>query len=478
MLPDRNLVARRASVLSNGGDDFGGNDSRSVFPKLEPIIVPPEGPHRVASRLTRAELQQRLAEAEETIRAIRNNEVDAVVADRKGGDLIFTLDAAGRAYRVLIESMHEGALTLKSDATVFFANRSFARMVGGPLEQVIGSSFSQFLAAADWAILAPLVQNPGSAGVQIQTVLHAADGSLRSVQISLCPFAADGQTPATVGLVVTDMTEAQRAARHCETERLYARVVEQAAELEVRVEERTRDLLHANQELEAFEASVSHDLRGPLAHIVGFSGILLETFAPQLPEEAQMYVNKIGAGAAKMDRLIVALLEFSQVSKRPLTRQTVDTTALWREVLAEMRPEFGQREVEVTIDQLPPCKADPILLRQVLINLLSNAVKYSRTRQRSVIAVSAVVPPEGGSPTFLIKDNGIGFDMKHAGKLFAVFERLPNARDFEGTGAGLTTVQRIVQRHGGRIWAESALDTGATFAFTLGDPPTTDASSR
>ena len=151
--------------------------------------------------------------------------------------------------------------------------------------------------------------------------------------------------------------------------------------------------------------------------------------------------------------------------------------AMWHEVLAEMRPEFGQRKIDVTIGALPPCVADPILLRQVIVNLLGNAVKYSRTRECSVIAVSAVVPSGGGGPTYVTMDNGIGFDMKHAGKLFEVFERLPNARNFEGTGVGLTTVHRIVQRHGERILAESTPDAGATFSFTLGDQPPLEALS-
>lgn len=476
--PEAGTGSQRRSVLSPllSSMQMSPPQKTTLRPaQREPINVQLPGPVRPAPRPSRAALEQRLAEAEETIRAIRNDEVDAVVAVGAGGDLLFTLDAAGRAYRILIESMQEGALTLRSDATVFFANRSFAHMAGCLPEQVIGSAFARFLSAADWAILAPLMRNPGAAGTQIQTVLHAADGSLRPVQISLCPFAADGQTTATVGLVVTDLTASQRAARHCETERLYALVVKQAAELERRVEERTRELQLANQELEAFEASVSHDLRGPLTHIAAFSEILLESYAPQLPEEAQMYVNKINEGASRMNRLIIALLEFSRVTKQALTRKPVNIDALWRDVLAEMQPEFGPRKIEVTIDPLPPCVADPILLRQVIINVLGNAVKYSRTRERSIIAVSAVVPCNGGSPIYLTRDNGIGFDMKHAAKLFTVFERLPNARNFEGTGIGLTTVQRIVQRHGGRIWAESAPDAGATFCFTLGEASARDA---
>jgi light-regulated signal transduction histidine kinase (bacteriophytochrome) len=144
---------------------------------------------------------------------------------------------------------------------------------------------------------------------------------------------------------------------------------------------------------------------------------------------------------------------------------------MWREILAELKPEIGRRRVEVTIGDLPPCHADPTLLRQVLVNLLGNALKYSRTRERSVIEISAGPRPEGGGTAYSIKDNGVGFDMQHAGKLFTVFARLHADREFEGTGVGLTTAQRIIQRHGGRIWAESVLGVGSTFTFSVGPPP-------
>jgi len=254
---------------------------------------------------------------------------------------------------------------------------------------------------------------------------------------------------------------------------LYAQVREHADELEHRVDERTRQLLIANQELQAFESSVSHDLTGPLRHIMGFSKILIETYALQLPEAGRGYLNRINDGARKMERLILALLEFSRLSKRSLLIQPVDVGRMWREVLADMTPEMGDRRIAVTIGDLPPCHADPTLLHQVLVNLLGNAFKYSRTRDCSVIEISAIVQADGGSPVYAIKDNGVGFDMANAGKLFTVFERLHHARDFEGTGVGLSTVQRIIQRHGGRIWAESAPDAGATFFFTLGPPPST-----
>jgi PAS domain S-box-containing protein len=418
-----------------------------------------------------AELRARLAESEETLRAIRSGEVDAVVIAGKQGPQVFTLQGAEHAYRVLIESMNEGALTLTADKTILYANQCFARMVKCPLEQVVGSSFRRFLSAEDRAILRPLMKRARKSGSKIHVSLKASDGSQMPAQISIRPLARNGSDRATIGMVVTDITEAQRAASQKETECLYAQAREHAAELERRVDERTRQLLNANQELEAFESSVSHDLRGPLRHVMGFSQLLIEIYAPQFPEGARDLLDKILDGTREMGRLIDALLEFSRLGKQSLTLQPVDVGGMWREILVEMTPEMGDRRVDVTIGDLPSCHADPILLRQVLVNLLGNALKYSRTRDRSVIEISAIAQPDGGSPAYFIKDNGVGFNMTDAGKLFTVFQRLHDARDFEGTGVGLTTAQRIIQRHGGRIWAESAPDTGTTFFFTVGPPP-------
>lgn len=427
---------------------------------------------RVNSPLGSAELKLRLAEAEETLRAIRSGEVDAVVVAGENGDQVFTLDGAGHAYRMLIESMNEGALTLTMDATILYANSCMAKMVGYPLEQVIGSSFRRFLSTEDWTTLAPLVQQTENTGIQLQTTLVRGDGGNLAVQLSVRPLVKEGAGGATLGVVVTDMTEAQRVARQKETERLYAQVVSQAVELERRVAERTAELLSANQELESFEASVSHDLRGPLRHIIGYSEIVRSDYAAMMPEEALQYITKIRDGACKMETLIGALLTFSRLGKGALSRVSFDMHALWHEVLSEMMPDLVGRNIHVTIGKIPWCNADPVLLRQVLVNLLGNAVKYSRTRESAIVDISFIAPTNGDGATYVIKDNGIGFDMRHVDKLFTVFQRLPNARDFEGTGVGLTTVQRIVQKHGGRIWAESEPEAGATFSFTLGGSET------
>jgi PAS domain S-box-containing protein len=235
-------------------------------------------------------------------------------------------------------------------------------------------------------------------------------------------------------------------------------------DLEGRVEQRTQELAAANRELEAFSYSVSHDLRAPLRTIDGFSQAVLEDYSPALPIEGQRYLKVIREGAQRMGRLIDDLLAFSRLSRQPLNARPVDMHALasdaWQEVLSQQR-----REAEVLIEQLPGSSGDPSLLRQVWLNLLSNALKYSRGRAPARVHVGSV--REHDRDVYFVRDNGTGFDMQYAHKLFGVFQRLHRSDDFEGTGVGLAVVQRIVHRHGGRIWAEAAVDQGATFYFTI-----------
>jgi signal transduction histidine kinase len=237
-------------------------------------------------------------------------------------------------------------------------------------------------------------------------------------------------------------------------------------ELEQRVIERTAQLEAANKELEAFSYSISHDLRAPLRAIHGFSRILLEEHAPHLAPEAQHYLRSVRDNAQHMGQLIDDLLTFARLSRQPLKRQRVECADLVRQVLEELGGEYAGRRVDIAIGDLPLCQADPALLKQVLVNLCTNALKFTRHREVAVIEIGC--REAGGECVYFVKDNGVGFDMQYVGKLFGVFQRLHRANEFDGTGVGLAIVQRIISRHGGRVWAEAAVNQGATFYFTLG----------
>jgi two-component system, sensor histidine kinase and response regulator len=239
------------------------------------------------------------------------------------------------------------------------------------------------------------------------------------------------------------------------------------AALERALRERAAELEAANRELEAFSYSISHDLRAPLRSIHGFSKILLDDFAPHLPDDGRRLVERVATNARRMGELIEDLLRFSRLSRQPLNRRPVPLAALVREVLEELRAQDPGRAVEVVVGELPDCIADHSLLRQIVSNLLANAFKY--TRQRDAARVEVGCDASSGERVYFVRDNGAGFDMQHAHKLFGVFSRLHSADQFEGTGIGLSIVQRIVQRHGGRVWAEAEVDKGATFRFTLPD---------
>lgn len=257
-------------------------------------------------------------------------------------------------------------------------------------------------------------------------------------------------------------------------------------ELEEKVRSRTAELEAANRELEAFSYSISHDLRAPLRAIDGFTRLLAEEYAAVLPPEARRYQQLVRDSVTRMGHLIDDLLRFARLGRQAMYWMAVNSEDLVRGVLQEMAPEREGRTVRVTVHPLPACHGDPSLLKQVWTNLIANAFKYSRKREVATIEIGCRDPepdPNGAPRTgpaevvFYVRDNGAGFDMKYSEKLFGVFQRLHRAEDFEGTGVGLAIVQRVIHRHGGRVWAEAAVDQGATFYFSLpvkrngGQPP-------
>ena len=237
-------------------------------------------------------------------------------------------------------------------------------------------------------------------------------------------------------------------------------------QLEQRVVDRTAALAEVNDELESFSYSVSHDLRAPLRHVSGFASLLRESAGPRLDEQDHRYLATITEAAGRMGQLIDDLLAFSRAGRSLLTRKPVKLPALVDEVRREVSSSINGRVISWTIHPLPVVDADPAMLRQVAVNLLANAVKYTATRDQATIEVGAIQDNDR-EVTIFVRDNGVGFDMQYAHKLFGVFQRLHRAEEFEGTGIGLANVRRIVQRHGGRVWAEGALNAGATFYFSL-----------
>jgi light-regulated signal transduction histidine kinase (bacteriophytochrome) len=262
----------------------------------------------------------------------------------------------------------------------------------------------------------------------------------------------DQQRPVAVLETSNDISERKR--REEEIEGLNRELAKRSVELEA-----------SNKELEAFAYSVSHDLRAPLRHMVGYTELLQKKTATALDEKSNRYVAMILDSAKRMGNLIDDLLAFSRIGRAETQRVTVSLAQLVREVLNDVRQETERRKIVWNIRVLPDVYGDRSMMRLVLVNLLSNAIKFTRTREQAEIEVGSTNTPDGEVAIF-VRDNGVGFDMKYANKLFGVFQRLHSYEAFEGTGIGLATVQRIIHRHGGRVWAEGAVDQGATFYFS------------
>ncbi len=379
------------------------------------------------------------------------------ITERKRGEA--ALRASEHRFRALIEQSADSIALIDADNKILYLSPSVARVEGYEPEDLLGRNGVENTHPDDLPLLHEMVgrllANPGQPLPVSWRRRHK-----RGHWVWLEGVATNLLHDPAVGAIVTnyrDITERKRA----ELE-----IRELNATLERRVAERTAQLEATNKELEAFSYSVSHDLRAPLRAMDGFSQAVVEDYGQQLPEEGRRFLETIRAGAQRMGVLIDELLAFARLSRQPLNTHNVDMDLVVRSTLEELRPEQGDRLVELRIGALRPCQADPALIKQVWINLLSNALKYTRKCERVVIEIGCA--EETDETVYFVRDNGTGFDMQYAHKLFGVFQRLHRAEDYEGTGVGLAIVQRIIHRHGGRVWAKSAVDRGATFYFTLG----------
>jgi light-regulated signal transduction histidine kinase (bacteriophytochrome) len=289
--------------------------------------------------------------------------------------------------------------------------------------------------------------------------------------VNSCVLNADGQVEYLLHRVedVTGFVHKKQQAEAAGEIGLNKRLEQMEAEVfrsSQEVQAANEQLRLANQELESFSYSVSHDLRAPVRHIDGFVKLLDKHAGEKLDAQAQRYLKIIANAARQMGMLIDDLLAFSRMGRMELRHSNVALDSLVHEAVDSLQMEMQGRQIKWKIGCLPEVKADPAMLRQVWTNLIANAIKYSQTRQPAEIEINCA-PPANGEYVFFVRDNGVGFDMKYADKLFGIFQRLHSADEFEGTGIGLANVRRIVSRHGGRTWAEGKIDAGATFFFSL-----------
>lgn len=341
--------------------------------------------------------------------------------------------------------------TSNTHGRIDYLNRAWLEFTGRTLEQELGLGWLDLVVEEDRTRVKAAWEKAFQerSPLQIDYRMRRRDGQARWLLDHGVPrFAPDGTFQGFIGTCL-DITERKLA----------------QSELERRVQMRTAELAESNRELEAFTYSVSHDLRAPLRHINAYAQIVREEYARTLPQDGQTYLQRIQEGATNMGRLVDDLLNLARVGRADLAMELCDLNPIVQSIAQELTEDNAARKIEWRIGRLSPAVCDPGLIRQVFINLLSNAVKYSRTRELATIECYETI--ENGERTIAIKDNGVGFSMKYKDKLFGVFQRLHRAEDFEGTGVGLAIVERVIRKHGGRIWAEAELDKGASFYFTL-----------
>jgi PAS domain S-box-containing protein len=360
-------------------------------------------------------------------------------------------------FRLLIDAVKDYAIiSLDANGLVTSWNSGAERMKGYAAEEMMGQHVSRLYRKEDieHGQLDNELREAAAAGqVEREDWRVRKDGSQFWAEVATSALRDSGGE--LIGFVKIDRDITTRTA-----------VTKQIEALNLELTQRVDELRSVNRELESFSSSVSHDLRAPLRHVDGFARILKEEHSAKMTPEAIRYLDRILTAATHMGQLIDDLLNLAKIGRLELRRERSQIAWLVKQAIAELPAEAKERNIEWWVEPLPELNCDARLLKLIFANLLSNAVKFTRKQENAVIEVGSRVTD--GQPTIFVRDNGVGFDMQYADKLFGVFQRLHRQEDFEGTGIGLATVQRIVRRHGGEIWAESKVNSGTTFFFTLG----------
>jgi PAS domain S-box-containing protein len=408
------------------------------------------------------DLQQQVAIANETLDAIRTGQIDALVVKGHNGHVLYTLKSADLSYRIFIERMNEGAVTLSSTGVILYCNSKFASMIHKPLSRVLGSMFIDFIAEHCKEEFRQVFEKAWTdEDIKNETILFSLEGNM-SVKLSLTPLALEEGI--SLSIILTDLTHQKKTEQVLKAKNEELEILNEA-------------LAKSNTDLQQFASVASHDLQEPLRKIQIFANFIKEKNSAELSKITLQYVDKILASASRMKVLIVDILNYSRLSSDEMRLEPIDLREVFEEILDDFEIRIAETRAKVIIGKLPVVEVNKGQIRQVFQNLLSNALKFSHKdvtpkiiiEEKDDVAVALGLPLKNQNDfcRISVQDNGIGFDQKYASSIFSLFEKLNPKSSYEGSGIGLAIAKKIINKHHGFIVAKSIEGKGSEFNIIL-----------